>query len=83
LKAINTQTVAKNRIHTILMFLVIINIIGDVGNVVFWFANASSRAASLNTSYLATTIGIDNALIMGLAFLLVVAIICNIIIWAI
>ncbi len=71
----NIQTTGKNRITTILTLFIIVNIIGDVGNVGFWIVNSSSRAASLNSSYLATAVGIDNALIAGSAILLIVALV--------
>jgi hypothetical protein len=69
----DTKTTGKNRINTFLSLFIIINIIGDIGNVAFWWANPDSRAASLNTSYLATVAGVDNALIAGTAILLIVA----------
>jgi hypothetical protein len=60
-------------IHKIFMLFVLINIIGDIGNVVFWWSNSASRAASLNTGYIGVTVGIGNALIAGTIILLVVA----------
>jgi hypothetical protein len=60
-------------IHKIFMLFVLINIIGDIGNVVFWWANSASRAASLNTGYIGVAAGIGNALIAGTIILLVVA----------
>jgi hypothetical protein len=62
-------------IHKILMLFVLINAIGDIGNVVFWWANSASRAASLNTAYIGVTFGIANALIVGTIALLVVAVV--------
>ena len=62
-------------IHKILLLFVAINIIGDFGNVAFWWANPSSRAASLNTGYIGVIAGIDNALIIGTVILLVVAVV--------
>ncbi len=70
-----TKTVGKSRINTVLTVFVLITIIGEVGNVGFWFASESSRAASLNTSYLATAIGVDNALFAASAILLIVAVV--------
>ena len=61
--------------HKILMLFIAINIIGDIGNVVFWWASPSSRAASLNTGYIGVSAGIDNALIAGTVILLVVAVV--------
>lgn len=68
----------NSRINKILMLFVIINIIGDVGNVVFWFASPDSRGASLNTSILASSVGVENALIVASAFLLIVALIYSV-----
>jgi hypothetical protein len=62
-------------IHKIFMLFVLINIIGDFGNVVFWWANSVSRAASLNTGYIGVAAGIGNALIAGTIILLVVAVV--------
>ena len=62
-------------IHKIFMLFVLINIIGDFGNVVFWWANSISRAASLNTGYIGVAAGIGNALIAGTIILLVVAVV--------
>jgi hypothetical protein len=59
-------------IHKILMFFVIINIIGDIGNVAFWWASPPSRG-SLNNGYIGTSAGIDNALIAGTIILVIVA----------
>ena len=62
-------------IHKIFMLFVLINIIGDIGNVVFWWANSASRVASLNTGYIGVAAGIGNALIVGTIVLLVVAVV--------
>jgi hypothetical protein len=60
-------------IHKILIIFVALNIIGDIGNVAFWWVNPSSRDASLNTGYIASVAGNDNALIAGTVILLVVS----------
>ena len=60
-------------IHKIFMLFILINIIGEIGNVAFWWANSASRAASLNTGYIGVTAGISNALIIGTIVLLGVA----------
>jgi hypothetical protein len=57
------------------MLFVLINILGDIGNVVFWWANSASRAASLNTGFIGVNAGIGNALIIGTIVLLVVALV--------
>ena len=62
-------------IHKIFMLFVLINIIGDIGNVVFWWVNSASRVASLNTGYIGVAAGIGNALIVGTIVLLVVAVV--------
>jgi hypothetical protein len=72
----NNMTIKPARlsiIRKIFMLFVLVNIIGDIGNVAFWWANSASRAASLNTGYLGVTAGIGNALIAGTIILLVVA----------
>ena len=61
-------------IHKIFMLFILINIIGEIGNVAFWWANSASRAASLNNSIIGVAAGIGNALIVGTIVLLVVAI---------
>jgi hypothetical protein len=60
-------------IHKIFMLIILINIIGEIGNVVFWWASSASRAASLNNSIIGIAAGIGNALIIGTIVLLVVA----------
>jgi hypothetical protein len=65
---------SKNRITTILALLVSVNIVGDIGNIAIWWANAESRAASLNTGIIANLAGIENALLAGTIILSVVAI---------
>jgi hypothetical protein len=62
-------------IHKILILFIAINIVGDIGNVAFWWASPSSRAASLNTGYIGVSAGIDNALIAGTVVLLVIAVV--------
>jgi len=54
---------------------VLINIVGDIGNVAFRWANPDSRAASLNTGYIGVTAGIENALIADTIILLIVAVV--------
>jgi hypothetical protein len=62
-------------IHKILIIFVAINIIGDIGNVAFWWANPASRAASLNTGYIGMNAGISNALTAGTIILLLVSVV--------
>ncbi len=57
----------------LLALFLLINIIGDIGNVVFWWVNPESRALSLNTGYIAVNAGADSALIAGTVILLMVA----------
>jgi hypothetical protein len=70
-----TKPASLGIIHKILIFFVIINIVGDIGNVAFWWANSGSRAASLNSGYIGVTAGVYDALIAGTVVLLVVAIV--------
>ena len=58
-----------------LILFVVINIIGDIGNVAFWWANSSAREASLNPGIIGNAAGVDNALIAGTVVLLVVALV--------
>jgi hypothetical protein len=69
----NTSKITKNRINTILVIFLAINIIGDIGNVVFWHANPDSRM-SLNPSYIGTALGGGTALIVGSSVLSIVAV---------
>jgi hypothetical protein len=62
-------------IHKIFMLFILINIIGDIGNIVLWWANSATRAASLNTGYIGVAAGIGNALVAGTIVLLVVAVV--------
>lgn len=57
----------------LLMLFVAVNIIGDVGNVIFWWVNPDSRALSLNTGIIGAAAGADAALITGTVILLIVA----------
>ena len=57
------------------MLFILINVIGEIGNVAFWWANSASRAASLNNSIIGVVAGIGNALIIGTIVLLVVAVV--------
>ncbi len=57
------------------MVFVAINIIGDIGNVAFWWASPDSRALSLNTGIIGNLAGVDAALWAGTVILLVVAVI--------
>jgi hypothetical protein len=69
-----TKSASLGIIHKILIVLVIINIVGDIGNVVFWWANSASRS-SLNQGYIGVTAGNFNALIAGTIVLLVVSVV--------
>lgn len=59
--------------YRLLMLFVAINIIGDIGNVIFWWINPDSRGLSLNTSIIGISAGPDAALIAGTVILLIVA----------
>jgi hypothetical protein len=70
-----TKPASLGIIHKILIIFVAINIIGDIGNVAFWWANPASRAASLNTGYIGMNAGISNALTAGTIILLLVSVV--------
>jgi len=72
-ETMTSKAVNLGLIHKILIIFVTINIIGDIGNVAFWWVSPDSRAASLNTGYIGVVAGIDNALVAGAIILLVVA----------
>lgn len=70
-----TKPATLGIIHKILIIFVILNIVGDIGNVAFWWANSASRS-SLNTGYIGTVVASkSDALITGTVILLVVAVI--------
>jgi hypothetical protein len=70
-----SKAVNLGLLHKLLIIFATINIIGDIGNVAFWWASPDSRAASLNTGYIGVAAGIDNALIAGTIILLVVSVV--------
>jgi hypothetical protein len=61
-------------IHKILLLFVATNVIGDIGNVMFWWAINSSRL-SLTLSIIGNVSVADNALNTGTIVLFVVAVI--------
>jgi hypothetical protein len=78
----NTQTTNKNRINTILIVLVLINIIGDIGNIIVWLAIPESQGSlvggvmngvELNGGYIAAVAGDQAALIAGTVILAVMS----------
>jgi hypothetical protein len=69
-----TKPVGLGIIHKILIVFVAINIIGDIGNVAFWWVNPASRG-SLTSGALSFALGSRNALNIGSIVLLVVAVI--------
>ena len=70
-----TKPVRLGIIHKIFMLFILINIIGDIGNVAFWWANSASRS-SLNMGYIGAVVASkSDALITGTVILLVVAVI--------
>jgi hypothetical protein len=69
-----TKTTNLGIIHKILILFVIINIIGDIGNVIAWWAVPSMPGLSLYNSYIGTAINNNpTALIIGSVILLIVA----------
>ncbi|HML02842.1 MAG TPA: hypothetical protein VK487_05645 [Candidatus Bathyarchaeia archaeon] len=70
----NSPKTGRNWVNLLLMFLVVINIVGDVGNIAFWDAVPSSRE-SLMGGWVASFVGAENALTAGTIILAIVAII--------
>ena len=70
-----TKAASLGIIHKILMLFVIVNVIGDIGNVGLWLGVPSTRALSLNTGLIGTSAGVGNALIAGSVILLLVAVV--------
>jgi hypothetical protein len=69
----NSKVVNLGLAGKILILFIAINIIGEIGNVIFWWVSPDSRALSLNTSLIGNAVGADGALIAGTVILLVVA----------
>jgi hypothetical protein len=69
-----TKPASLGIIHKILIIFIILNIVGDIGNVAFWWANSDSRT-SLNMGYIGTVATRSEALIAGTVVLIVVAVI--------
>jgi hypothetical protein len=69
-----TKPVGLGIIHKILIVFVAINIIGDIGNVAFWWVNSASRG-SLTSGALSFALGSKNALNIASIVLVVVAVI--------
>lgn len=69
-----TKTVSLGWIHRILILFVVINILGDIGNVAFWYASPDSQGSLLG-SYIGSVAGAGSALVAGTVVLLVVAVI--------
>jgi hypothetical protein len=79
-----TQTSTKKRVHTILIAFVLLNIIADVGNLIFWYASPSSQGSLLGGNiggieykggYIASVAGAQAALAAGTIILAVVSIV--------
>jgi hypothetical protein len=77
-----TKAVSKNRLNTVLIVFVLLNIIGDVGNVIFWYASPSSQGSLVGGpmgdvvsqgGLIAGWAGTEVALAIGTVTLLVVA----------
>ena len=64
----------RNWVNLVLIFLVAINVVGDIGNIAFWDAVPSSRE-SLMGGRIASFVGAENALTAGTIVLAIVAII--------
>ncbi len=74
--------IPKNRVHLVLTAFVVLSIIGEVGNVVFWWVNPSSQISLVGGTIgdvtspggiLFDAVGGANALVIGSVLLLVVA----------
>ena len=79
-----TQMANKNRINTILIVFVLLNIIGDIGNIIFWYAVPISQGSLLGGNiggiefaggYIARVAGDQAALAAGTIILAVVAVV--------
>ena len=80
----DTKAIGKNRISTVLSLFVLINIIGEVGNVIGWWAAPASQISlvggtlnGVNSSggILFGAVGAQNALIIGSVLVLAVAVV--------
>jgi uncharacterized membrane protein len=78
----NTKTTGKNRINTVLIFFILLNAIGDIGNVIFWHANPSSQGSivggvmgdvPLKGGYINSVLGASATLAFGSVTLIIVA----------
>jgi hypothetical protein len=75
--SMNTEMklMGTSRIHRLLMFFVVVNIIGELGTIAFWYGSPSSRV-SLLPSILGTSIGNDSVtLAVGSALTALVAVV--------
>ena len=70
-----TKPASLGLIQRVLILFVIINIIGDIGNVIFWWVVPSAPGLSLNTGYIGTAVGDTNVLIIGSVILLAVSVV--------
>lgn len=68
----SSRSKPKNIINTVLIIFTILTIIGEIGNIIIWYAIPSSQV-SLQGSYLAKVIGNSNALIAGSIILAIVS----------
>ncbi len=68
---ITTKVASVGWINRILMLFVTLNIVGDVGNVIFWWVSPASRL-SLLPSFVGNAAGVFGALIAGTVTLIVV-----------
>ena len=70
----STKAVNLGVIHKVLILFVIINIIGDIGNIIAWWAVTSMPGLSLYNSYIGTAVNNNpTTLIIGSVILLIVA----------
>ncbi len=78
----NSKFNGKNRLNTVLVAFILLNIIGDIGNVIFWFASPASKISliggtlegvAMEGGIINHLVGSNNALMIGSAILLIVA----------
>jgi hypothetical protein len=70
----STQTVKLGLLGKVLMLLIGLNIVGDIGNIVIWYASPDSRG-SLNGGLIAANSGAEAALTAGTIVLSLISVI--------
>ena len=76
----NTQKSTHNWLNAILIFFVLVNILGDIANIVMWYISPAGMfepagaQGSLRGGSMASILGGDNALVVGSLILAAVAV---------